>query len=377
MTLRLRLGLLAANAAGLASRLLGRGQGVAIKGRVLVTIAPSALRELSDGRRVVIVSGTNGKTSTTSLLVSMLSPLGPIATNGTGANLTGGVAAALAALPRASTVVLEVDEMHLPMMLDTLRPSAVVLLNLSRDQLHRTQEVRVIANRWREALDRHPEVQAIIDYEDPFLAYVTQAHERTNRIGFGYRAHIDAACCPGCSYPLTWTPPRYHCEQCGLGRLPVDLQEVASDAIERNAALARAAARFLGVANPPVGVTRDRVASLQLGGRELRLRLVKNPASWTEALQHLPEGPVILAVNARGVDGRDTSWLWDIDYTPLIGHSVVVTGDRRLDAAYRIATAGVPHEVARDLEQAAVALPPGSAPATVLMSYTAYIAVAS
>ena len=377
MTFRLRLGLLAAEAAGLASRMLGRGQGVAIKGRVLVAIAPDALRELSAGRRVVLVSGTNGKTSTTALLVSMLSPLGAIATNGTGANLTGGVAAALAAQPRAATVVLEVDEMHLPMMLDALRPIAVVLLNLSRDQLHRTQEVRVVANRWREAFDRHPEVPVIVDYEDPFLAFVTQAHERTTRIGFGYRMHIDAACCPGCSYPLNWTPPRYHCEQCGLGGLTVDVQEPAADAIQRNAALARAAARFLGVADPPLDMTRDRVASLRLGERELHLRLVKNPASWTEALQHLPEGPVILAVNARGVDGRDTSWLWDIDYTPLIGHPVVVTGDRRLDAAYRIGVAGVPHQLADDLEQATSAIPAGSAPATVLMSYTAYIAVAS
>lgn len=376
MTLRLRLGLFAADLAGLASRLLGRGRGVAIKGRVLVAVAPTALRELSEGRRVVLVSGTNGKTSTTALLVSFLTPLGDIATNGTGANLTGGVAAALAARPRAATVVLEVDEMHLPMMLDALRPEVVVLLNLSRDQLHRTQEVRVIANRWREALDRHPEVHAIIDYEDPFLAYVTQAHERTTRIGFGYREHIDAACCPGCSHPLTWEPPRYRCEVCGLGALPVHREERAAGAIERNAALARSAARMLGVANPPEDRTRDRVASLRLGGRDLRLRLVKNPASWTEALAHLPAGPVILAVNAQGVDGRDTSWLWDVDYTPLMGHAVVVTGERRLDAAYRISVAGVSHAVAQDLAHAAAALP-ADEPITVLMSYTAYIAVAA
>ncbi len=377
MTLRLRLGMLAADAAGLASRLLGRGRGVAIKGRVLLAVAPGALHELAEGRRVVLVSGTNGKTSTTSLLVSLLAPLGPIASNDSGANLTGGVVSALAARPRTPLVVLEVDEMHLPMMMDALRPTLLVLLNLSRDQLHRTQEVRVIANRWRHALDGHPEVQAIIDYEDPFLAYVTQAHALTTRIGFEYREHIDAACCPGCSHPLTWEPPRYHCASCGLGGLEVAVQEAPGDAIARNAALARAAARFLGVADPPSDVTRDRIATLQLGGRELRLRLVKNPASWTEALQHLPEGPVILAVNARGVDGRDTSWLWDIDYTPLGGHPVVVTGDRRLDASYRIATAGMPHGVAPDLEQAVAELPPGPATVTVLMSYTAYIAVAS
>ena len=376
MTLRLRLGLVAADLAGLASRLLGRGRGVAIKGRVLVTVAPSALRELAAGRRIVLVSGTNGKTSTTALLASLLEPLGGVATNGTGANLTGGIASALAARPRESTVVLEVDEMHLPMMLDDLRPYAVVLLNLSRDQLHRTQEVRVIANRWREALDRHPEVRAIIDYEDPFLAYVTQVHERTTRIGFGFRRHIDAACCPGCSHPLTWQPPRYRCEVCGLGNLRVDFDETGTGAIERNAALARAAARMLGVENPPEDRTRDRIAALRLAGRDLRLRLVKNPASWTEALAHLPEGPVILALNARGVDGRDTSWLWDVDYSPLRDHEVIVTGDRRLDAAYRISVADVPHRVEPDLEHAAAAVR-GSGTITVLMSYTAYIAVAA
>ncbi len=376
MSLRLRLGLVAAAAAGTASRLLGRGNGVAIAGRVLVAVAPSALRELAAGRRIVLVSGTNGKTSTTGLLASLLAPLGPVSTNGTGANLTGGIAAALAARPRAQTVALEVDEMHLPLMLDALQPQAVLLLNLSRDQLHRTQEVRVIANRWREALDRHPEVHAIIDYEDPFLAYVTQAHERTTRLGFRFRTHLDAACCPGCSHPLTWQPPRYHCAQCGLGGRSVHRTEQAAGAVERNAALAREAARWMGVADPPVDRTRDRVASLRLAGRDLHLRLVKNPASWTEALAHLPAGPVVLAVNARGVDGRDTSWLWDVDYTPLRGHDVVVTGERRLDAAYRIGVAGVPHRVAADLEQAVAALPSDQA-ITVLMSYTAYIAVAS
>jgi UDP-N-acetylmuramyl tripeptide synthase len=279
--------------------------------------------------------------------------------------------AALATKPVKKLVVLEVDEMFLPRALDQLQPERLLLLNLSRDQLHRTSEVRMVARAWREAIDRHPEVDVVIDYEDPFLAYVTRHHALTTRVAFGKRKHIDAASCPECGALLDWSGARYLCPQCELGSAPETVRASGTTAVERNLELARLISAHYGV-TADVVQPKDRVVVVALGKAVLNIRLVKNPASWIEALSSLPDGPVILVVNARGVDGLDTSWLWDVDYSNLHGHEVIVTGERRLDAAYRIHIDGVRHRVCTDFADAASLL---SGPVTVLASYTAFISL--
>lgn len=356
-----------------ASRAFRRGAGATASGRVILALRPDALACLSRYRKIILVSGTNGKTSTAALLRELLETVGDVGGNRTGANLDSGMTAALATKPFHELVVLEVDEMFLPLALDQLQPERLLLLNLSRDQLHRTSEVRMVARAWREAIDRHPEIDIVIDYEDPFLAYVTRQHARTTRVGFGKRAHIDAASCPECGALLDWSGARYRCPRCSLGSQPESLNAMGDTAIERNLELARLVASHYGVSDDSVQ-PKDRVAKIALGEAALHIRLVKNPASWIEALSALPDGPVILIVNARGVDGLDTSWLWDVDYSSLRGHEVVVTGERRLDASYRIHVDGVEHRVCENLVEAASML---SGPVTVLASYTAFIALTS
>ena len=144
----------------------------------------------------------------------------------------------------------------------------------------------------------------------------------------------------------------------------------------RNAVLAIEAARLMG-AVVPVGVQADltetapdRVATYKAAGRTVATRLAKNPESWRECLSQISAQQVILAVNARGIDGRDTSWLWDVDYSPLRGRRVLCTGERRRDVAYRLSVQGIDVQIVDDFEAAAAAFE--EQPIEAIASYTAF-----
>lgn len=140
VSLRGRLALGAGSAARWASRVTGRGAGAMIGGLVAMSIDKSILGQLGKGRRSVIVTGTNGKSTTTRMTAAALATLGPVATNAEGANMDAGLVAALAGARRAELAALEVDEMHVPHVSDAVSPAVIVLLNLSRDQLDRVGE---------------------------------------------------------------------------------------------------------------------------------------------------------------------------------------------------------------------------------------------
>ncbi len=140
------------------SRALGRGSGTVAGGRVGLALDPGLLATLAEGRRVALVTGTNGKTTTTRMLVAALTDREgpPVVSNHTGANMPAGHVAAMAGSPREAPAVLEVDEGYLGRVMADTRPQVVVLLNLSRDQLDRISEVRMLVERWREALGAPP-----------------------------------------------------------------------------------------------------------------------------------------------------------------------------------------------------------------------------
>jgi UDP-N-acetylmuramyl tripeptide synthase len=141
LPLRARLATTIGGAAGKMSRLAGRGDGSVIGGVIGLRVEPDLLALLAAGRRVVLVTGTNGKTTTTRLITAALGALGQeVASNAFGANMEAGLAAALGQAPDAPLAVLEVDEKYLPTVLGTTRAWAVALLNLSRDQMDRAAE---------------------------------------------------------------------------------------------------------------------------------------------------------------------------------------------------------------------------------------------
>ena len=145
---RLSLAITIAQATGALSKALGRGSGETLPGRVLLALCPNAIELLSQSRVVILVSGTNGKTSTTKELVSQVRTVGTVVTSASGSNLTRGVAGAL--MQDSVFAVLEVDELHLPAVVAATNPALVLLLNLTRDQLHRMHEVKRVASRWHE-----------------------------------------------------------------------------------------------------------------------------------------------------------------------------------------------------------------------------------
>jgi len=366
------------------SRWAGVGGGTVIGGRAALAVDPELIERLSAGRRVVLVSGTNGKTTTTALVAAALAAGAPgrrIVTNATGSNMPAGHAAALAAGPRGVPTVLEVDEGYLPATLAHTRPEAVVLLNLSRDQLDRTNEVRMLAGRWRTALAGPTGTLVVANADDPLIAWAAGTGERVVWVGAGLGWRADATGCPACDGQIAFAegPAGGWACACGFARPDPAVwtddggatpevvfadgrrQEVSLAIPGRfnrsNAVMALALSESLGVdpaaaADAMAAVTEvaGRFTTRVIDGVATRLLLAKNPAGWSELLGLVGPGttPVVVGINARVADGRDPSWLWDVEFERLSGRPVVATGDRCLDVSVRLHYAGVEHVTVRE-----------------------------
>ena len=367
--IRFRLALILASFAGLISKKVLRKSGETIPGYVLLRLAPGALEILGNGKNIALVSATNGKTSTTKSLVGAISILGDVSTSASGSNLARGAATAL--MNNVRTAVLEVDELHLPGIIAETNPQVVLLLNLTRDQLHRMHEVKRVADRWLEAATNAPETTFIIDVDDPFLNYATKDAAKVVKISFGGRRHPDGAVCPSCGAYMNWRGGIYDCS-CGLTNKNPDQLFSDGSAAYRNATLSNIAAELMGAKAILVDEKAlERSVIKEFDGVSATIRLTKNPASWTEALRGVDSDDVVLVVNAREVDGIDTSWLWDVSFASLRGKRVVVTGERALDIAYRLHVEGVEAEVVDTFEKTIKKFSKGSK-VSVLAAYTAF-----
>ncbi len=349
------------------SRATGYGAGTTIGGRVLLWIDPDGLRVAARGRTAAVVTGTNGKTTTRTLLVAALSRRGPVVSNRGGANLRAGVGMALARDLSAPTAVLEVDEYVVEPVVAETTADVVVLLNLSRDQLDRVAEVSSVAARWRTMLGSARIGTVVANADDPHVVWAAADAPRVVWVAPCSRWLGDAATCPACGEPLDMDPVDWHC-RCGLRRPhpawrveagslvapdgrrhPLHLQ-LPGAVNETNAAFAAAAATCLGLplqdsldAFEGVATVEGRYDVVSYRGREVRVLLAKNPAGWTETIGMVrpPPATLVLSVNARTADGRDPAWLWDVPFERWAGRPVIVTGERALDLLVRLKYAGV------------------------------------
>ncbi|HUC59114.1 MAG TPA: MurT ligase domain-containing protein [Streptosporangiaceae bacterium] len=398
LPIRARVATTIGGAATKVSRLTGRGDGSVIGGVVGLKVAPDLLKQLSAGRQVVMVTGTNGKTTTTRLVTAAIGALGQeVATNAFGANMESGLVSALSSAPDAPYAVLEVDERHLPNLIKVTNPRAVLLLNLSRDQMDRAAEIWLIARRWREAFAQAPQVRVVANADDPLIAWSAGSASQVIWVAAGQRWHEDSWCCPDCGSHLRRDELGWRCGECSLSRpsarwvLDGDKVIDATGTVRElnlalpgranrsNAVMALAVASLFGAdvdqALPElrkVTSVAGRYTTVVRRGRTLHLLLAKNPAGWLEAFDVLgaDRPPLLLAVNAQGPDGRDTSWLWDVDYRVLAGRRVLVTGERRIDLAVRLEADAIPFELADDIDAAVDAVPPGNL--DVIANYTAF-----
>jgi lipid II isoglutaminyl synthase (glutamine-hydrolysing) len=438
MSARLALETSAARLVGRLSRATGRGGGTTLPGKLVWKLDPTALDALAARlpAGVALVSATNGKTTTTAMASAILAPSRRLAWNRSGANLASGVTSTLLTARDAELGLLEVDEFALPEVMRRTQPAAVCLGNLFRDQLDRYGELEHVAERWRDAvLQLPPAATLIVGADDPLVASLAEGRAGAVRFGVDDPAQArpalqhasDSKYCVRCGAPYGYDAVyvghlgAYRCAACGHRRPALDVaaREIEShgldgvsfsletkDGVARvrlglpglynvyNALAAASLSLALGAGLDGVvgGLERFRAAfgrfeRFAAGDRSVLLLLVKNPAGANEAIRTLEEGAVggtvVVALNDRIADGRDVSWIWDVDFEPLLERAerIVVSGERAAELALRFAYGGFPRErleVVPELEAAldrGLALTEAGAELAVLPTYTAMLAL--
>jgi UDP-N-acetylmuramyl tripeptide synthase len=374
-----------------------------IGGLVAMTLDRSVLRQLGAGRHTVIVTGTNGKSTTTRMTAAALGTLGPdgsVATNAEGANMDAGLVAALAADRRAGLAALEVDEMHVPHVSDAVEPSVIVLLNLSRDQLDRVGEINVIERTLRAGLARHPNAVVVANCDDVLMTSAAYDSPNVVWVAAGGTWSNDSVSCPRSGEVIVRDKGDWYSTGADFKRpspqwwfdddalygpdgLALPMRLALPGTVNRgNAAQAVAAAVVLG-ADPAAAVAAvskvDEVAgryrTVRIGAHEARILLAKNPAGWQEALSMVDKraAGVVISVNGQIPDGEDLSWLWDVRFEHFEETPVVAAGERGTDLAVRLEYAGVEHTLVHDTMAAIASCPPG--PVDVVANYTAFLAL--
>lgn len=399
--MRLFLAVLICKILRFALRVLGRG-GTAMPGRIALKLCPDMLSKLSKDVKTVAVTGTNGKTTTCRMIEHMLEENGEILfANRSGSNLEQGIAADFAAnaslfgKPKKKTAVIECDEAAFRKVCGELKPAAVVVTNVFRDQLDRYGEVTHTLDCIREGLLSSPDSLVCLNADCSLTASLGRS--LPNRLRFfgldvplGERAEIsDAPRCIFCGAEYEYA---YHtfahlggfrCTQCGYSRREPDVAVTAVNAVSEdgtdaalkvdgtalslrlglpgeynlyNAAAAVAACTALGedaalcvrsLENLESGF--GRMERFSLGGADIRMILVKNPAGCDRGIDYLrtlPEGTTaVFCLNDAPADGTDISWIWDVSFERLFDEDahtpeLIVSGTRAEDMRLRLKYAG-------------------------------------
>jgi UDP-N-acetylmuramyl tripeptide synthase len=389
----------ATRAAGALSRRTGRG-GTSLPGKLLMRLEPHAIARLSGRlqRGSAVISATNGKTTTAAMVAGILEHAGArLVHNRAGANMAGGVATALMDAPRdGDTGLFEVDEFWLGHVVDELQPRALLLANLFRDQLDRYGELDAIADRWA-AVATRTSAALVLNADDPTVADLGRSAGATyfgvqdDAMALAEMQHAsDAKHCRRCGAPYRYDAVylghlgRYHCDSCGAARPEpqVSAHDIVLEGVRGARFTLRTPQGTRAIALPlpglynvynalgaaalalALGATLDQVdaglhavspafgraETLRVGGRELSILLVKNPAGANEVLRTLVledgEHDLFAVLNDNIADGRDVSWVWDADFEVLAPRvrRATCSGTRAAEMALRLKYAGVPTE---------------------------------
>jgi UDP-N-acetylmuramyl tripeptide synthase len=437
---RLAVEIALARAAGRLSRLAGTGGGTTVPGKLLWKVDPGAVDRLAARLPFgsALISATNGKTTTAAMAAEILRGRVRLAHNSSGANLVSGVASTLLDARGAELGLFEVDEAALPEVAARLRPRAVCLGNLFRDQLDRYGELEHVAAGWRAAVRALPADAALaLNGDDPQVGEL--ARDRPGAVVFGVddpssarpslQHAADSKYCVRCGTPYEYAAAYvghlgdYRCPACGHARpeLTVVAREIRPGGLESvsfrleapagsadvrlrvpglynvyNALAAASLASTLGASFEEIcaglerfGAAFGRFERIAVGDRRLLMLLIKNPAGANEAVRTIVDGGApapslaVIALNDAIADGRDVSWIWDVDFEPLLAglDRLVATGDRAAELALRFKYAGMAAdaiEVIPSLERAldrGLELTPSGAELVVLPTYTAMLAL--
>jgi len=420
------------------SRLAGAGGGTTLPGKLLWKLDPGAVDRLAARlpRGSALVSATNGKTTTAAMAAEILAPSVRLAHNRAGANLVSGVASALVAARDAELGLFEVDEAALAEVARRVAPRAVSLGNLFRDQLDRYGELELLAGRWREMARELPvEATLVANGDDPQLGAL--ARQRAGSVVFGLddpsqaspelQHAADSKWCVRCGTPYEYAAAYighlgdYRCPACGHARPPLEIvaREIVVNGLESvsftlvtpegerpvdlrlpglynayNALAAASLSRALGATLDQIvaglqgfSAAFGRFERIELDGRSLLVLLIKNPAGANEVVRTLVAGGtprlLLVALNDEIADGRDVSWIWDVDFEPLLAgvERLIATGERAAELALRFKYAGLDEsaiEVVPSLEEAldrGLEQTPAGGELVALPTYTAMLAL--
>ena len=437
MSARLAVETLAARAAARLSQLARTGGGTTLPGKLLLKLDPAAIDALAARLPggVALVSATNGKTTTTAMVAEILRGR-RLAWNNSGANLVSGIASTLLTARDAELGLLEVDEGALPEVVRRVRPRALLLGNLFRDQLDRYGELELVAERWRAtaaALDAGTVL--VVNGDDPQVGDL--AHVREDAIVYGLddprharpalQHAADSRHCVRCGRPYEFAAAYvghlgdYRCPNCGHARPPLQVvgREIELNGLDGasfelrtptgatrvrlplpglynvyNAVGAAALAESLGASLDEVraglerfGAAFGRFERIAVGDRSILILLIKNPAGANEVVRTLEDAGVpsrlVIALNDATADGKDVSWIWDVDWEPLLAQTgrVIASGERAAELALRCVYGGFPEdslEVEPDLGAAVdrgLELTPPGGELIVLPTYTAMLSL--
>jgi lipid II isoglutaminyl synthase (glutamine-hydrolysing) len=436
VTARLAVETFAARAAARMSRFAGRGGGTTLPGKLLWKLDPSAIDALAARlpQGAALVSATNGKTTTTAMVAEILGSDTRLAWNSSGANLVSGVASTLLAQRDAELGLLEVDEAALPEIVRRVQPRAILLGNLFRDQLDRYGELEHVAERWHQTVaGLAPGTVLVVNGDDPQVGDL--ARDRAGAIAFGLddprhaRPSIqhaaDSRYCVRCGNPYDFAAAYvghlgdYRCPSCGHERpeLQVVARAIELNGLEGatfdlvtpagetrielplpglynvyNALGAAALAQSLGASLDEIraglerfGAAFGRFERIASGDKTILVLLIKNPAGANEVVRTLEQGGapslLLIALNDAIADGKDVSWIWDIDLEPLLAGAqrLIASGDRAAELGVRCVYGGLDEaalEVEPDLRRAldrGLELTPADGELVVLPTYTAML----
>ena len=381
--LRLSVAVSTANTITYIIRSLKLGAASVLPGEIASRIQPNILSLLSRQVKygVIMIAGTNGKTTTSRLLRKMLENQGwRVVHNEAGANLENGLATALIERTnlfgklKADYAILEVDENVIPKVLPKIQPKFILCLNLFRDQLDRYGEVDTISQRWSKAIAPLPlDTVIIANADDPTLSHLGQ--KLTQKVLFFGLSEpqyyldeiphaVDSIYCPSCGESLNYQGVYlshlgdFDCQNCGFKKSQVNIDSSKWPQIliglynKYNTLAATLLAQQIGIAESVILETIKtfqaafgRAEELEISGKKVRILLAKNPVGMNETIRTVNEikkaggaATTLMVLNDRIPDGTDVSWIWDVDTEKLVasGGNIVVSGDRVYDMALRI-----------------------------------------
>lgn len=393
MNLRTRIAIIAGKLTSLLSRTFRIGAGATWPGEIALRFHPRILRILSERTpHIILVAGTNGKTTTVKMIETILTNRGlRVARNASGANLDNGIVSTLLSDLKANYFIFEVDEATLPNVLKDMTPEIIVLTNLFRDQLDRYGEVDTIAEKWLVALGGiERQTKVIVNSDDPQLSFIG-SQIKANVKYFGLEDEklflpkmqhaTDTIYCPNCGARLTFAGVyfshlgKWACGHCSFTPPKEDI--IASDfesPIEGiynkyNTLAAALTALELGIHKSDIqkGLAAfvpafGRMENIVVNGRRIKILLSKNPTGFNESLRTVASskdtGPILLILNDRIPDGRDVSWIWDVDFEEYKKFpKYMVSGDRAFDLALRLKYADIPDvTVINDINEAVLSV---------------------